>query len=378
MKITKVTVFQLEGPPRSGLAHYVDPRFHQAGTPHQPYRDVFCEIETDEGVTGLSYGGTPEVWPVVKVLGQKLIGKDPNATEQIWDELYTNTYHRHSRVPAMSVLDLALWDLKGKAQNKPVYQLLGGPTRERVRAYAAMAFFSTEPSDAADKAIAWVEKGFTALKWYLSYGAEDGYEGLKKNVALIKTVREAVGEEVDLMVDFLFSKPTESNLLYVFKLAQALKPYNLTWLEEPLNFDDLDAHSALVKATNIPIALGEHWNTRWQMRQIIEAGAASVLQPDPLWAGGITEMQKIFALASTFGLIVSPHGNESCRPNLHLLFAQPARTAPIAEWSPKINAHRQYFYQDFYAPENGYFLPPTGAGLGWVLDSEKVVKRISL
>ena len=191
-----------------------------------------------------------------------------------------------------------------------------------------------------------VEQGFTALKWYLPFNERDGKDGLRRNVALVKAVREAVGPDVDIMVDCLLSDPKPNSILYVIDLARRLEEYRPTWLEEPLNFDDFDAHAKLAAATRIPLAFGEHFYTRWQIRQIIESGAATVLQPDANAAGGITEMRKIVALASTYGMPVVPHANESCRNAVHLLFANTERTCPLGEWGAKINANVQYFYRD--------------------------------
>jgi hypothetical protein len=151
-------------------------------------------------------------------------------------------------------------------------------------------------------------------------------------VALIEAVREAVGPDVDVMVDCLLSDPKPNSILYMIDLARRLEEFRPTWLEEPLNFDDFDAHAKLAASTSIPITLGEHFYTRWQFRQVIERGAATVLQPDPNTAGGITEMRKIIALASAYGMPVVPHANESCRNALHLLFAATERTCPLGEW----------------------------------------------
>jgi L-alanine-DL-glutamate epimerase-like enolase superfamily enzyme len=223
-----------------------------------------------------------------------------------------------------------------------------------------------------------VEKGFTALKWYLPHNASDGDEGLQKNVALIKAVREAVGPDVDLMVDWLLSNPRANSVLYAINLAQRLEEYRPTWIEEPLNFDDLDAHRRLAEATRIPLAFGEHYYTRWQIKDAIERGRATILQPDPNAAGGITELRKIIAVASTYGVVVAPHANESCRNNLHLLFAQPERTCPFGEWGVRINHDVQYFWTDFYQPVRGAFPLPKGPGFGYALDPAKIVHRTDL
>ncbi|MBV9353968.1 MAG: hypothetical protein JO023_00435, partial [Chloroflexi bacterium] len=198
MKVTRVRVFQVEGEARSGTAIYEIPRdglpAHDAG----PYRAWFTQIETDEGLTGLSQGGSAEV----KALGELLIGEDPMRVEYLWEKLYQSSYHR-LRIANLAVLDLALWDLVGKIKAEPVHRLLGGPVRDRVRAYAGMLGFSTERAQAAERSREYVAKGFTALKWYLPYNERVGKEGLRRNVALIEAVRAAVGPDVDIMVDCL-------------------------------------------------------------------------------------------------------------------------------------------------------------------------------
>ncbi|MFH1085739.1 MAG: mandelate racemase/muconate lactonizing enzyme family protein [Chloroflexota bacterium] len=374
MKITAVRCFELEGPLRSGLALYETERGGLAPNQATPHRATFTQIETNDGISGLTLGGSA----AVKALGQTLLGEDPLAFERLWDKLYTGTYYRMEKLHSLSVLDMALWDLSGKARNAPVYRLLGGPCQERIPAYAAMLGFSTEPERAALASREWVAKGFHGVKWYLPDNASAGLDGLRRSVALIAAVRAAVGDETDIMVDCLLSGPTENSLLYAIKLARALEPYHPTWLEEPLNFDDQPAHERLARATRIPLAFGEHWYGRWQIKQLLDSGAATVLQPEPMAAGGLTEMLKIIALAATYGVPVIPHANESCRHALHLLFAHPARVCPMAEWGIRINHNAQFFYTDLYQPVDGYFTLPPGPGFGYALDEAKIVRRREL
>ncbi|HUX87089.1 MAG TPA: mandelate racemase/muconate lactonizing enzyme family protein [Chloroflexota bacterium] len=374
MRITDVKVFELEGTDRSGMAIYEIPRGGLTANAVTSYRHTFTEIYTDDGVTGLAYGGST----ALKAIGSSLIGEDPFAVEGIWDRIYTRTYRRFDHLADLSTLDVALWDLIGKAKGEPVYRLLGGPCQPRIRAYAGMLGFQPEPAAAAERSVEFVEKGFTALKWYLPYNATAGEAGLNHNVALIKAVREAVGAGIDIMVDCLLSKPTENSILYAIRLARRLEEYNPTWLEEPLYFDDLDAYARLAGATRIPLAFGEHWYNRWQFQQVIASGAATVLQPGILAAGGVTELRKIITLASAHGIPVVPHANESCRNAIHLLFANPARICPLGEWGEKINRNTQHFFRDFYEPRNGYFELPNGHGFGYELDPSKIVRRFEL
>jgi L-rhamnonate dehydratase len=371
MKIADVRVLQLEGRAREGLALYEIARAGKEAGEVTPHRWTFTEIKTDDDLVGVTHGGSVET----KAAGRLLIGEDPRRIEYLWEKLY-NTLRPATK--SLALLDLALWDLLGKIENKPVYQLLGGPTRDRIPAYAAMLGFSTEPEAAARASVEYVGKGFSALKWYLPCNELDGREGLERNVNLIRAVREAVGDNVRIMVDWLLSNPRVNSVLYAIDLAKRLEPFNPTWIEEPLPFDDLDSHVKLSRYTRIPLAFGEHHYTRWQIKQILDSGAATVIQPDPNAAGGITEMRRIAALASTYGVILVPHANESSRNAIHLLFSQPSRTCPLGEWGVRINHDVQYFWKDFYQPVNGYFELPTGPGFGYELDPKKIVKRTEI
>ena len=377
MKIQEINFFELEGPPRSGLAVYEIDRGGLAPQESSPHRQAFIEIETDEGITGLAqhYKGATEE---VKALSRTLIGEDPLRIEYHWDRLYTSCYQRGGNLRALSTLDLALWDLIGKAKDEPVYHLLGGPCQKRVRAYAAMLGFSTEPEAAAERSRQWAEKGFTGFKWYLPTNEEDGEEGLRRNVATVAAIREAVGDEADLMFDCILSNASRNSLLYAIKLARRIEPYHPTWLEEPLNADDLDAYQRLAQATSIPLAFGEHLTTRWKFKELLDQGVATVLQPEMGITGGLTETRKIMTLAATYGVPVVPHANETCRNAIHLLFSQPHRICPLAEWGVRINDNTQYFYKDFYQPVDGYFELPQGPGFGYELDLSKAVKRTEL
>ena len=281
MKITNVRVFQLLGKGRSPSAVFETPHPY-LGNATTAERHQFTVIETDDGLSGLSYGGTV----ATKELGQILVGCDPLRVEYLWEKLYSTTYYRLMHHQDIATLDLALWDLAGKARRESVVSLLGGPVQERVPAYAAMLGFSPEPQKAAERSLEWAEKGFCAVKWYLPYNASAGSEGMKKNIEIVEAVRKAVGNVIGIILDFGVSDPSQNSLLYMTELARQLEPYGIQWLEEPLNYDDLDAYRRLAMSTRIPIAFGERWYSRWQMQQVIEQGAASVVQPDiPRGAG---------------------------------------------------------------------------------------------
>jgi len=175
VKITNVRVVEIEGADRAGMAIYESSRGGLLPNAVTPHREIYTIVETDEGINGLVHGGSDDV----KAVGSLLIGEDPFRVEYLWEKLYYSTYHRQ-KAPTVGLLDLALWDIIGKAKNEPVYRLLGGPTRDRIRAYVGMLGFSTEPARAAEHSVTWIVKGFTALKWYLPANALDGAEGLRR------------------------------------------------------------------------------------------------------------------------------------------------------------------------------------------------------
>lgn len=374
MKITEVRVFEAVGGERSGPALY---EIHRGGLePNEVslYRMRFTEVESDGGVTGLAIGGSAEV----KALGRNLVGRDPAEYENIWHTLTNRPHSLDGRSRPLSTLDVAIWDLLGKARGESVCRMLGGPVQESIRAYAAMLGFLPEPDAAAERSKEMVARGFTGLKWYLPHSELAGPSGLKHNVALVRAVREAVGPDIDLMVDCILSGSAQNSLTYATKLAGALEEVDVTWLEEPLRPEDLGVYAKLRQATRTPIAFGEHLKFRDQFVTALSQGIASVIQPEMHVVGGLTEMRKLVALSSSFGIPFVPHANESCRNAIHLSFANQKRACPIAEWGVKINQNVQYFFKDFYQPKDGYFEPPSGPGFGYAIDEGKVEKRIEL
>ena len=376
MKITAVRVFEIEGHMQDPIAVFHSVR--AGAPPHEPrpYRDTFVQIETDEGVSGLQfvpYGVEKDIKPA----GELLIGEDPRRIEALWEKLWAVVDYR-MHIPVIATLDLALWDLVGNIRNAPVHELLGGPTRDRVRAYAGMLGFNQDPAAAAETSLEYVEKGFTALKWYLPYSGKHGQEGIRGNVALIRAVRDAVGPDIEIMVDCFAPNSHDNSVLWTIELARALEELKPKWIEEPLNFDDMDSHRRLSESTSIPVAFGEHFYNRWDIKRIIKTGNPMIVQPDPMWAGGVSEMQRIMAICSTYGVVAIPHGNESCRNAVAILFAQQERTSPYGEWGVKINPNSQHFYKTYYEPVDGFFPVPTGPGFGVELDEEKILNRTEL
>ena len=280
------------------------------GNGHYSVRSIFLEIHTDDGIIGLSGPcGLTEAFIIDRSLKPLLIDRDPLAIEFLWDLMYRSMIHgrKGETMMAISVVDCGLWDLKGKAFNQPVYKLLGGPTRTKFPAYASALGFSIEPEAAAARAAEFAAEGFTATKWFFRDGPAEGHEGVRRNLRLAQTLREAVGDDVDIMLDAWSSW----DVPYAIRMAKELAEYDIRWLEEPVLADKLDSYIEIQRNSPINISGGEHEYTRWGFRPIVENRAMDVLQPDIYWCGGITETVKICALASAF----RPAGRAS-RPQL--------------------------------------------------------------
>ena len=333
-------------------------------------RAAFLEIHTDDGLVGLAGPCSKmEAFIIDTSLRPLLVGQDALAIERLWDVMYRASIHgrKGETMMAISVVDCALWDLKGKALGQPVYRLLGGPTRTSFPAYASALGFSIEPEDAAARAARFASEGYTATKWFFRDGPTDGPDGIRRNLTLARTLRDAVGDDVDIMLDAWSSW----NVPYAISMANKLADYNIRWLEEPVLADKLDSYAQIRAGSPIAISGGEHEYTRWGFRQIVERGAMDVLQPDIYWCGGISETVKICALASAFDLPVIPHGHSS-HATAHLIASQPPTVTPIQEFLIKWNAIHQFFLEEPLNPVNGTITVPDAPGMGIGIDESKV------
>jgi L-alanine-DL-glutamate epimerase-like enolase superfamily enzyme len=337
------------------------------------HAEAYLEVHTDEGVTGL-FGPVDGGHAIIlrSEMRDFLIGRDPLAIEKIWDLLLRR--NRHARagyyMMAMSALDCALWDLKGKALGQPVYRLLGGPVQEPVRAYASMLGFSLEPEALAERAREYKQLGYRAQKWFFRYGPPDGDEGAARNVEVAHTLRQAVGDDTALMFDAFNSW----DVPYAIDVARRIAPHRPAWLEEPVPVDRIDGLRRIRERGGIPIATGEHLYTRWQVKQILDAGAADVIQADPDWCGGVSELVKIAALCSAYDVPLCPHGH-SLHAALHVAAALPHSVLPQVEFLILHQRHKQRFMKGFLEPESGMIRPPEAPGLGIEIDPAKVQSR---
>ena len=336
---------------------------------------IYLYIHTDQGVFGLSGPISNSVaYIIAKQLKPILIGKDAFATELIWDQMYRRLIHGRQGEPiwAMSFIDCALWDLKGKVLNKPVYSLLGGPNIDKIPAYASMLGFNVTDMDLVKKrALDYKSKGYKAQKWFFRYGPIRGQEGLKKNIELVKTLRDALGDNYELMFDCWQSM----DVPYVIELAEEIKKYNPKWIEECAMPDRIDSYVKIKNKISIPLAGAEHHYTRWGMKQFIEKNALDIIQADPLWCGGISEMMKISALTSTYDLILIPHAG-AMHSGVHFSFSQSPAHTPLIEYLVKWMPILQYFSEYPVLPVNGdIYLPENSLGLGVNIDESKVLDK---
>ncbi|MDP8921284.1 MAG: mandelate racemase/muconate lactonizing protein [Chloroflexota bacterium] len=387
MKIDRVRAFQLTGPAdlpqieeRTSRPLDVYPQVaRQEGGPRPPgapLTQTYIEIGTDEGATGL-FGPLFEETAVIilRKLKPYLLGLDPLAGELVWDVLYRQDRHARTgyEMMAISAVDCALWDLRGTVAGQPIYRLLGGPTRDRVDCYASMLGHSHEPDRVRERATWAVEQGYTAQKWFFRYGPVDGLAGLRKNVELVRTVREAVGPDVEILLDC----GRGWTATYAIRLLERIDEFQPRWLEEPVQPDRLVDYVQIRRSTNIPIAHGEHEYTRWGFLQLLQADCVDVVQADPDWCGGISELVKICTLASAFGRPVIPHGH-SINAAVHVIAALSPETCPMAEFLIKSQPMKQWFHKRIVEPENGAIPLPTAPGLGIEIDEAKVERRTEL
>tara|TARA_B100000029_G_C17541364_1_gene946847 strand:+ start:223 stop:1443 length:1221 start_codon:yes stop_codon:yes gene_type:complete len=333
---------------------------------------TFVEIHTDDGLIGLAGPcSILEAFIIDTHLRDILIGQDPLAIEHIWDLMYRHSIHgrKGENMLAISVVDCALWDIKGKALNQPVYKILGGPTRQLIPAYASALQFSVTPGDAHRKIQNLKSEGYKATKWFFRHGPGSGREGKIANIELVEALRDGGGQDMEIMMDAWSSW----DIQYSLDIANSISKFNLKWLEEPVMADKPDSYIELQRNSPIPISGGEHEYTRWGFKYLVENRAMDYLQPDIYWAGGISETLKICALASTFDIPVIPHGH-SAHATAHLIASQSPATCPLQEHLVKWNQVHQFFIKDPLTPEEGYINIEklSAPGMGIEIDTNKI------
>ena len=386
MKIADVRLFRVEGEGPAwefedraveALDLYPDHVRATAGAGDVPTRLVarYVELVTDDGVVG-RYGPIDprQAFLIATELRGLLLGADPLAIEATHDRLLRLNRHGRSGmfVNAISAVDNALWDLAGHVRGEPVYRLLGGPTRDRVPAYASMLGYSVEPERAAERALEHKDLGYQAQKWFFAYGPGAGWEGLQRNLAMARAVREAVGRGYPLMFDAFMGW----DLTYATDMLRGLEEVEPYWMEEPVPPERVAVFRRLAAASQVRLATGEHAHTRWQVRELLEAGVG-VFQADPDWDGGITEHLHICSLCSAYDVPVIAHGHAMAVP-VHLAASRSPQLIPMVEYLVRIQERNQWFHRTILRPVDGSIPLPTEPGLGIELDPDKVLERRDL
>jgi len=281
---------------------------------------LIAELFTDNGLVGIGNAAlSPQVTKQVIDLYLKpiLLGADPWDIELLWQRMYRKTLalgRKGIGMAAISAVDIALWDVLGKSAKQPVYRLLGGRTKPRIPVYASR-LYSTPLPELAAEAKRYTDEGYKAMKLRFGWGPADGAAGMQRNVELVRTVREAVGDEIDVIADAYMGW----NLDYAKRMLPLLEPFQLRWLEEPVIPDDIHGYAELKAYGRIPIAGGEHEFTIYGFRELLEARAVDYIQFDTNRVGGISQARKICALAEAHSVPVIPHAGQM--HNFHVVMA---------------------------------------------------------
>ena len=294
---------------------------------------LIVEVETNQGLVGIGNAAlAPRVAKLAidTYLAPLLIGREAWDIEFLWQLMYRQTMawgRKGVGMAAISAVDIALWDLLGKATRQPVYKLLGGRTKARIPVYASRLYSQDLESLAAETKM-YHDAGFRAMKLRFGWGPTDGAAGMQHNVNLVRTVREIAGDDTDIMADAYMGW----NLDYAKRMIPLLEQYNLRWLEEPVIPDDIQGYRELNAMGRIPIAGGEHEHTVHGFRELLSLGAISYVQFDTNRVGGITQARKIAALAEAFQVPVVPHAGQM--HNYHIVMS--SFNSPMAEFFPRV------------------------------------------
>lgn len=337
---------------------------------------VYLRIRTAGGPDGL-YGPIEKDAALIvnEDLSPFLLGKDALAGERLWDQMYRS--NRHSRdgllMMAISAVDNTLWDIRGKYYNAPVYRLLGGPTRSSVEMYASCLGFSLEPAAVRTRALAIKKEGYRYQKWFMGYGPGSGPEGMRKNVELVRILRESVGDDTELMFDAY----SGWNQNYALEWAHQVEQYRPYWIEEATHPEKIESFAVMHRSTTIPVASGEHFYGRWEVERYLQEGGLSIVQADPEWCGGTSELLRISTVASLHDVPVIPHGH-SLRAAIHIIASQSPMTFPLGEYLINKMRHYYHFESNPLVPEKAHIALPTGPGFNVILDPAKIESQTLL
>jgi galactonate dehydratase len=334
-------------------------------------RWLFLKVHTDAGIVGLGEplleGRAHTVAAAIQEVARYLVGKDARQVAHHWQAIYRHAFYRGGPIltSALSGIDQALWDIKGKALGVPVYELFGGPTRSRVRCYAHV-----RDTNAVKTAL---DRGFTALKTgpfrERPFRIIDTPAAVDRVAERFAMMRETAGSEVDIAVDFHGAVPPQTAML----LIRALEPYQPFFIEEPVQCQNVDVLADLARKTHIPIATGERVFTKWGFRELLEKRACSILQPDLCHAGGISEVRIIAGMAEAWYAAIAPHnpmGPISLAAGLQI-----AASVPNFLCQEQVSLGDGYLKQPF-SVSDGYVDVPRGPGLGVELDEDAMADKI--
>jgi galactonate dehydratase len=332
---------------------------------------VVVKITTDQGLVGWGEclgDKASTVAAAVAELRRYLIGRDPLRIEYHWNAMYRGAFWRGGPIlnAAISGVDIALWDILGKSLGQPIWRVMGGNCRDKIRLY--MSPGGSTPEYMADRAVSAVERGFTALKWCptasLSIPVLAGSQGARLAAKQVETVREAVGYDVDILLDFHGQLSPAMAVTY----ARAVEPYRPMFIEEPTLPEHSDRIPHIAQMTSVPIATGERIFTRYGFRPILEAGGVGMIQPDLGACGGLSEARKIAAMADAYGVGVGPHN--AYGPILFVAALHLDASIPnfvIQEHQEAVSMGQGVFKEPLQS-EGGYIRVPDGPGLGVEID----------
>ena len=341
---------------------------------------LIVEIATDTGQVGIGNAAlSPRVTKQVIDLYLKplLLGQNPFDSEYLWQTMYRQTLafgRKGIGMVAISAVDIAIWDILGKATGQPVFRLLGGKTKPKIPVYASRLYCQALEA-LAKEAQQYKDQGYRAMKLRFGWGPVDGAAGMQQNLDLVRTVREVIGYEIDLMADAYMGWTLD----YARRIIPLLERYQLRWLEEPVIADDVAGYAALKAMNRIPIAGGEHEFTLYGFRTLLDLKAVDYIQFDTNRVGGLTQARKIAALAEAYSVPVIPHAGQM--HNFHIVMA--SLNSPMAEFFPVVdvevgNELFWYIFKGEPLPQDGFIhLDENLPGLGLTID-EQALKQFNV
>lgn len=348
---------------------------------------IFVRVETDEGLVG--WGEATLEWKTAGVVGaiedvsRFIIGEDPGRIEHLYQMMYRQYFWKPGieGMSAISGIEQALWDIRGKALGVPVYELLGGRVRDRVRLYNHLGggymntmYESDDPRAFAESALAIKEMGYTAIKFMAVPRTEpvEGTKSVRCAASIVQAVREAVGPDMDLMVDLHARTWPAMAIQY----CHALEPYGLLFFEEPCPTEDIEATAQVTRQSRIPIATGERLVGRYQFRDLLEKRACHIIQPDLSHCGGLWEARKIAAMAEAYSIAVAPHNpNGPIATAAAVQFALATPNWLIQESITSDVPWRDEVVRNPVVAVDGYATIPTGPGLGIEVDEYEAARH---